>query len=372
MQKYRGNILTIQEICSCFDVGGKYVSCRELSTGNINCTYHVKYLRDGAQKNYIVQRINKQVFNDPEKLMDNIVAVTDYVRANVIKKGLSTKRFVLRAFLSKVDQKPFIIDDHGEYWRCYRYIHNSVTYDLVEDLDIIESVGKAFGVFHDCLEGFDAGVLFESIPDFHNTPKRYKALYDAIEKNPCKRVNELSQEIADLKSFEVDACLLQNYLDEGKIPLRVTHNDTKCNNVSFDKDTGEALAVLDLDTVMSGAVAYDFGDAIRFIANTLMEDDPDVDNVAIDLKKYEAFAKGFIGEMKDDLTDCEKDTMNFGVFAMTVELAVRFLTDYILGDKYFKTKYPGHNLDRARNQIALAKDILNKKNQLQQILEKYI
>lgn len=364
--------MTIQEICACFDVGGRYISCRELSTGNVNCTYHVEYVRDGMEKNYIVQKINKQVFTNPEKLMDNIVCVTDYVRQNVIKKGLSTKRFVLRAFLTKEDKKPYLIDDHGDYWRCYRYIHNSMTYDTADDLNIIERVGKAFGVFHDCLEGFDAEKLYPSIPDFHNTKKRYEALYKAIEQNPCNRVRRLTQEIQDLKDFEEKACLLQKYLDQGDIPLRVTHNDTKSNNVAFDKDSGEALAVLDLDTVMPGAVAFDYGDAIRFIANTVIEDHLDTEKVKLDLAKYEAFTKGFIGEIKDDLVELEKETMNLGVFAMTVELAVRFLTDYILGDTYFKTKYPGHNLDRARNQIALAKDILLKKEKMKEILNKYI
>ena len=164
---------------------------------------------------------------------------------------------------------------------------------------------------------------------------------------------------------------MQEYLDNGSIPYRVTHNDTKCNNVSVDRDTGEALAVLDLDTVMPGAIAHDFGDAIRFIANTVIEDDPDLDSVALDLNKYEAFAKGFITEVKDTLTDLEKETMNLGVFTMTVELAVRFLTDYILGDKYFKTKFPGHNVDRARNQIALAVDIEKKRTEMEEILKKY-
>lgn len=364
--------MTIQDICASFDIGGRYVRCKELSTGIINCTYHVEYFRDGMRKDYIVQRINTEVFKEPKKLMSNIIKVTDYVRQNVIKKGLSTKRFVLRAFLTKKDRKPFLIDEAGGYWRCYRYIQNSTTYDSVDDLKIIERVGQAFGRFQDCLEGFDAKCLFTTIPDFHNTPKRYKAFYYAVKKNPKKRVKFVEKEIEELRYYEERASLLQRYLDEGRIPLRVTHNDTKCNNVSFDKDTGEALAVLDLDTVMPGAVAYDFGDAIRFIANTALEDDPDTEKVSLDLKKYEAFTKGFIGELKDDLTDFEKETINLGAFTMTVELAVRFLTDYLQGDKYFKTNYPGHNLDRARNQLALAKDILKKTDHIDKILRKYI
>lgn len=365
--------MTIQEICSCFNLGGKYVSCKELTTGNINCTYHVKFIRDGEKKSYILQRINKTVFKEPEKVMENIVRVTDYVRQNIIKKGMSTKKFVLRAFVDKEDEnKPYVIDNFGDYWRCYRFIPGSTTYDTCDDLDIIERAGTAFGRFQNCLDGFDASLLYETIPFFHNTIERYKALRLAIKRDPYNRLKQVQEDVEKLLSFEETACSLQRLLDEGKIPLRVTHNDTKCNNVSFDEVTGEALAVLDLDTVMPGAVAFDFGDAIRFIANTVIEDDPNVDEVALDLDKYESFTKGFIGEVKNTLTDFEKQTMNIGVLAMTVELSVRFMTDFLLGDKYFKTKYPGHNVDRARNQIALAEDIISKQEKIDKIIKKYI
>ena len=364
--------MTIHDICESFDIEGRYVSCKELSTGNINCTYHVEYVRDGENKDYIVQKINKNVFTNPEELMRSIVLVTDYVRQNVIKKGLSSKRFVLRAFLSKKQQKPFFIDENGDYWRVYRYIKNSITYDTVADLDIIQRVGEAFGRFQACLEGFDTSCLHISIPNFHNTPARYDAFEKAIEQDAFGRVSKVESQIKAIMGFKQKACLLQQYLDSGKIPVRVTHNDTKCNNVAFEKDTNQPLAVLDLDTVMPGAIAFDFGDAIRFIANTVIEDCPNVELVKIDLDKYQAFAKGFVGEVGKNLQEFEKKTLNLGVFAMTVELAVRFLTDYINGDKYFKTNYPGHNLDRANNQIALSQDILDKWDKLEQILQKYI
>lgn len=364
--------MTIKEICESFNINGKYVSCDVVSTGNINCTYKVKYFRDGEEKNYALQRINKLVFTEPERVMDNIVRVTQYIRENIIKQGLSTKKFVLRAFLSKETKQPFVIDDHGDYWRCYRFINNSETYDTCDDLGIIERAGVAFGRFQNCLEGFDAESLYITIPDFHNTIKRYKALHLAVERDEFKRVSKVRQEIDALFEIEEQACQLQKLLDCGDIPLRVTHNDTKCNNVSFDKTTGEALAVLDLDTVMPGAVAHDFGDAIRFIANTLIEDDPDVDGVALDVVKYQAFAKGFLSQVKNSLTAMEKRTLNLGVLAMTAELAARFLTDYLNGDKYFKTKYPGHNLDRTRNQIALSLDVMSKMDLMDEIIEKYL
>ena len=168
--------MTIQDICASFEIGGKYVTCKELSTGIINSTYHVQYVRDGEEKNYIVQRINKSVFKNPTKLMENIVNVTDYVRENIKKKNLSTKRFVLRVFLTKDKKKPYFKDEKGEYWRVYRYISNSITYDVCDDVKVIESAGEAFGRFQNCLDGFDTKKLYVSIPNFHNTPVRYKKL----------------------------------------------------------------------------------------------------------------------------------------------------------------------------------------------------
>jgi len=364
--------LTIFDVCASFDVGGKYVGCRELSTGNINSTYQVEYLRDGEKKFYIVQRINTHVFHKPIELMDNIVRVTKYVHDKIKDDGFSTKKFVLHVFKTKEGDKPYFVDDEGGYWRCYRYIPNSETFDSCDDLEKIKRVGQAFGRFEKYLDGFDAASLHIPLPDFHNTPKRFDALQVAINADVCGRASKLKPELDRLFALKEEACLLQKHLDNGDIPLRVTHNDTKCNNVAFDKNTGEALAVLDLDTVMPGAVAYDFGDAIRFIANTREEDDPDVDNVGLDLNKYEAFTAGFIGEMKNSLTDLEKETINLGVLTMTVELAVRFMTDYLNGDIYFKTRYPGHNFVRARNQLALAEDVYKKRNEMQIILDKYV
>lgn len=370
-ENYKGEILTIQDICSMFEIGGKYISCKELSTGNINCTYQVNYIKEGVNKSYIAQRINDKVFTDPIRLMDNIVAVTDYVRENIKKKGLSSKRFVLRVFLTKDEGKPYYRDNTGGYWRVYRYISDSVTFDSTDDLKIIERTGEAFGRFQNCLDGFDASVLYPVIPGFHDTPARYKKFKEIIAADSLNRAASVKKETDRLLSFENKASFLQRYLEEGKLPLRVTHNDTKCNNVAFDKNTGEALAVLDLDTVMPGAVAYDFGDAIRFIANTCVEDDPDIENVKLSVEKYAAFTEGFLSEVGEKLTDFEKETLNLGVFTMTVELALRFLGDYIEGDKYFKTKYPGHNLDRARNQLALAEDVLKNERKLNEILAEY-
>ena len=348
------------------------MGCEENFTGNINNTFKVTFKRDGVIKEYILQKINKRVFKEPEKVMENIVRITDHIRAKVVKRNESTRTGVLRAFPSIASHSYYVIDDVGEYWRCYRFIKNSTTYDACDNLDLIEKMGIAFGKFQNDLVDFDASSLFITIPDFHDTKKRYQTFRNAIAHDPLKRVSKVEDEISKLLSFEQKACEIQELIDKKKIPLRVAHNDTKCNNVSFDKETGQVLAVLDLDTVMPGAIAYDFGDAIRFIANTRKEDDPNFKQVKIDLNKFESFSKGFVGEIKGLLTDVEKQTLVLGAFTMTVEVAVRFLTDYILGDVYFRNIYPGHNVDRTKNQIALAQDMLVNFDKMQEILQRYL
>lgn len=365
-------VLTIKEICALFDIGGKYVRCTEISTGNVNSTYSVEFLNGDEKEKYVLQRINKTAFKNPPQVMDNIVRVTEHIRQKIKGGKEAEDAGVLHAFPSKDDGKPYIIDDYDEYWRCYRYIKNSITYDACDSLKMAKDIGWAFGRFQKYLQDFDAESLYTTIPDFHNTIKRYEVLRAAIRLDPRNRVRKVKEQIEAVFALEEKACLLQKYLDNGEIPYRVTHNDTKCNNISFDKDTGKVLAVLDLDTVMPGAIAHDFGDAIRYMANTLLEDDPHVDCVALDLDKYRAFTQGFIGQVKNVLTPMEIETMTLGVLAMTTELAVRFLTDYLLGCQYFRIRYPGHNVDRTNNQIALAKDILGKMDRMQEILLEFI
>ena len=364
--------MTISSICKLFDIEGVYVGCKEISTGNINTTYRIRYRNKGVRQDYILQRINKNVFKNPVKVMDNIVKVTKYIQDDLVSKGLPVDKFVLCVYKTKDGSRPFIIDNFGDYWRCYLYVVNSCTYDSTTDLAVIEKVGKAFGLFQNSLDGFDAKSLYLSIPNFHNTPKRYIDFEKAVKKDKEHRVKTVKEEISKILAFKNRVSKLQELLDSGKIPCRVTHNDTKCNNVCFDNDTKEPLAVLDLDTVMPGAVAFDFGDAVRSIASSCEEDNPDVENVKIELDKYRAFAKGFVGEVKDKLTKLEKQTLNEGILTLTVELSMRFLTDYLNGDKYFKVMYPGHNLDRARNQLALAEDVVKKEQELNNILQEYL
>ena len=364
--------MTIQEICSLFVKDQDFVRVEEITIGNINRTYKVIYQKENKVFEYVIQRINTNIFTNPVGLMDNIVRVSNFLCKNVEKQGLDTNKYVLKPLFTNKDNMPYVIDEEGFYWRCYIFVPNSITYNSTTDLSIIEQAGSAFGRFQRDLDGFDASSLFETIPNFHNTASRYEAFKKAIQEDAFDRVKEVEEEIKDYLSFEEMAVKITKYLGDGSLPLRVTHNDTKANNVCFDKTTGETLAVLDLDTVMPGAIAFDYGDAIRFIASTVIEDDPDYDAVDVDLSKYEAFTKGFVTEVKDRLTDLEKQTLNLGAFTMTAECGCRFLTDYLSGDTYFKVKYPKHNIVRAKNQIAYAKAILKRFDQMEEILKKYL
>ena len=358
----------MRRICKSFDIEGDFLTSTELTTGNINSTFRVTYLKDGERRDYIIQQINTAVFVNPEKVMENIVNVTHYVRNNIKKQHLPTRKFVLRVFLEKQTKKPYIVDDTGRYWRAYRYIENSVTYDTTDDMDIICRAGEAFGRFQNCLDGYNANDLFVTIPDFHNTIKRYSDFKVAVENDLAGRVQYLNSEIEDILSFEQKAIKIQTMLKNKELPLRVTHNDTKCNNVAFDRNTGEALAVLDLDTVMPGAIAHDFGDAIRFIANNELEDSPEYDLVSINLDKYRAFTKGFIGEVKESITLREAELLPYSAYLMTIECGMRFLADYLEGDVYFGIKYPEHNLVRARTQIKLAGEMQAQEEKMKEIV----
>ncbi len=362
--------MTIENVCRNFQIEGEYKFSTEIKSGLINKTYKVVFFRDGEDKPYILQRINSKVFKNPEMIMKNIVAVTEHIRAKIKATGISAKRLVLHyCFTSSGDS--LVVDPDGYSWRAYRFIDDSIVYDGTGDLELITETGRAFGSFQRQLDDFDADSLFESIPDFHNTKKRYEALKQAVESDVCGRYSSVKEEVDALFGFYDKATYLIDLSEKGLIPHRVTHNDTKCNNVCFDNKTGKALAVLDLDTVMPGLCAYDFGDAVRFTCNEVSEDAKDISKVSLNIDKYKAFAKGFLGATKDSLTELEIDTLAQGALAVTTELSIRFLTDYLCGDVYFAPEYPEHNLVRARNQLALAKDIDSKMGLLQDIVKEY-
>ncbi|MEE1200036.1 MAG: aminoglycoside phosphotransferase family protein [Christensenellales bacterium] len=342
----------LKHVCHAFCIEGVYQSYEEIKVGNVNRTYKVNFLRDdGTPKSYVVQAVNTYVFKKPVEVMSNIDRVTEHIRSK--KQG----RIALHFHHTK-DRKTFLIDENG-FWRLFNYIP-SETHNVCHQLEIIRNAGEAFGEFQMMLSDFSASELYVTIPDFHDTRKRFATLWKDVEQDPLGKVREVTEELKWLKSAEENACVLTDLYNQGELPLRVTHNDTKINNVLFEREGNQAIVVIDLDTVMPGLVGHDFGDAIRFAANHVAEDSPQYASAGLDMDVFRAFAEGFLAHTARTLTDREIETLPISCFVLTVELATRFLDDYINGSPYFKIAYPEHNLVRTRCQIALAKDMLKK------------
>ena len=360
----------IREVCDRFQIAGEYRFYEVITSGHINTTYCVYFFRNGELKDYILQRVNTYVFQDPVSVMGNISLVTEFIRAKIKQKQATAKRNVLH-YSSTEEKEYYTFMPDGSFWRCCRYIDDSISFEHTDDLKIIEESGKAFGEFQLYLSDFPVEKLSIVIPHFHNTVRRYAAFRDAIAENAEGRVASVQEEIDGYMELEEIATRLYRLQKAGVLPLRVTHNDTKISNVLFDAKTKEHLSVIDLDTVMPGLVACDFGDALRVCASTGREDERDLDNVALDMDKYEAFTRGFVGEVKHSLTDAERENLAFGAVAMTVECGMRFLTDYINGDKYFKIHYPDQNLVRAKSHLVLARDMIRHLDEMQRLVEEY-
>lgn len=347
-----------------FCIPGPFFSYEEIKMGNVNHTYKVNYIRDDGSgmaqiKSYLVQKVNTYAFQHPLELMSNIDKVTEYIH----EKYPDIKCL---HFHHTKERHNYLEGEEG-FWRLSNYIP-SVTFNSCDDLSVVRSAGQAFGNFQQMLADFDASSLFYTIPDFHNTRSRYAKLKEEIARDPCGRVAKVRQELDWLLSVEDEACKLTDLYEEGKLPLRVTHNDTKINNVLFDEETLRPLVVIDLDTVMPGLVGHDFGDAIRFAANFVEEDCSKADEAGLNLNVYWAFAEGFLKETAPTLTEMEVETLGNSCFTLTCELATRFLADYLVGDKYFKVNGPEHNLIRTRCQIALAKDMQTKMDAMNAIV----
>ncbi len=345
-----------------FRFQGKPVSCEKYGSGHINRTFLVV---TDAKKRYILQGINGNVFPDVRGLMENIAAVTKFVGARE-----SDPRGTLRLVPAE-DGDILYLDESGQSWRAYDFVEDSICLQAAECPEDFYQSAVAFGRFQDMLTQFPAHTLHETIPDFHNTPKRYRDFSRVLEADVCGRAAAVKEEIEFILSREHDAGELQRMRDSGELPLRVTHNDTKLNNVMLDARTRKALCVIDLDTVMPGLAAFDFGDSIRFGAATAAEDEKDLDKMSMDLELYRTFTRGFIRSCPS-LTDREREALPLGAKLMTLECGVRFLTDYLDGDHYFAIHRPGHNLDRARTQFKLVKDMENKWEDMYRILREEV
>lgn len=360
----------IRWVCERFGIVGEFQSFEVVESGHINETYRVYFLRGGEIKDYIVQKINTYVFKNPVEMMENISSVTEYIRGKIKATGVTAKRRVLH-YAKTEENEYYAWHKDGSFWRCCRYIDGSASFKQTDDLKLIEESGKKFGEFQTYLSDFPVEKLHIVIPHFHNTIMRFEALYAAAERDEAGRLAEVTEVLAGYRVLEEKATEPYRLQKQGILPLRVTHNDTKTSNVLFDAETREGLSVIDLDTVMPGLLAFDFGDAIRVAGSTVDEDENDLSKVALDLQKYEAFTRGFVSALGDSLTEAEKKSLALGALAMTVECGVRFLTDYLDGDKYFRVHYPKQNLARARCHLALAQDIEKKLDRMQEIVEKY-
>ena len=360
----------IQAVCKKFQIEGEYQSFVVVSNGHINSSYQVFFLRGGVMKDYILQKINTYVFHDPIAVMENISSVTEYIRAKIKKKQATAKRNVLHYAKTEEGAYYTILED-GSFWRCCRYIDDSVCFEWTDNLQVVESAGKAFGEFQLYLADYPVEKLNIVIPHFHNTVMRFETFRKSIENDLSNRRKGIQPWIDSYLQLEEIATRLYRLQKQGVLKLRVTHNDTKPSNVLFDKTTLEHLSVIDLDTVMPGLVACDFGDAIRVIGSTGAEDEQDLAKVALDMEKYEAFTRGFVGTLRDGLTQAEKETLALGAVAMTVECGIRFLGDYLDGDKYFRVHYPDQNLARAKAHLILAQDMVKRLDEMQSIVDKY-
>ena len=349
----------LQQVMACFPTEGKAVSFEAIKSGHINETWLVT-TDTGAR--YILQRINRYVFPNVDAVMDNVSRISDFLG----REG--GEHMTMIRFLKTPDGKNRYDDGTGASWRAYRFVDNSVCRQTAESCGQMYECGRGFGAFLHALLDFPAAELEETIGNFHNTSARYAAFRRALEADACSRRAEVEPEIAFLLEREEQACRLQRMREKGALPVRVTHNDTKISNVLLDERTGRALCVIDLDTVMPGLAAYDFGDAIRFGASTAAEDEKDLEKVRLDLGRYRAFARGFL-EACPSLTQAEIRSLPQGAYTMTVECGMRFLTDYLMGDKYFTIDYPTHNLDRCRAQFKLAQEMELHFAEMEQVLD---
>ena len=349
--------MEVIETVSKFQIKDRIVGFTPLGNGHINTTFLIK---TKSKKWYVLQKINNSVFNDVEKLMKNIYKTTNFLKS----KGYETLEVV------KTKNNKLYYEDESGFYRLYLYIENVMCYEGVNDLDMVYNTAKAFGLLHKSLCEFDASTLYEIIPDFHNTKKRYDALLKAIKEDKCNRVKDCLAELEFINKHEVDYSVIVDAIKNKEIKLAVTHNDPKINNVLFDNVTGDIRAVIDLDTVMPGSYLYDYGDALRSLFTGEYEDSKDLSKIGIDYPVFEMYTKGYLSEMKGVLNQKEVGSLAFSVFLLATELAMRFLTDYLNGDVYFKTNYPEHNLIRARTQIKLASDIYEHLSELNQIVDK--
>lgn len=354
-----------------FAINGDFLYGEELCNGHINTTYRACYrTEDGNEERYILQRINDYVFKDPAQVMRNVEKVTRHITWKLLRRRRGAAGQTLTLYPARGGRNYIVLPEEGGMWRCYNNIEGTHTYDVVENTRQAYQAGFAFGSFQDLVSDMNPEDLKESIPDFHNTPKRYEQLLKSVAADACGRVAECKAELELLAGWADRYSKLVDMQATGELPTRITHNDTKINNVMLDEESDEAVCVIDLDTVMPGLSLYDFGDMVRTATCEAEEDEKDLSKVYLQMPFFEALAEGYLDAANSFLTKEEIENLAFAGWLITTEIGIRFLTDYLDGDKYFRSEYPEHNLVRARNQLKLAQSIDEKLPKMQKFILK--
>ena len=359
--------LSLLSVCEKFLLPSKATAVSPLGNGLINHTYLAE-CADGSR--FVLQKINTVVFSRPKEMMENIIGVCAFLANKIQQAGGDPTREAMR-FVPTPEGTYYYQTPDGEFYRMSYFIDRAVAYDSPERPGILYEAAYAFGRFQRLLSDYPADTLYETIPNFHNTPVRYQNFEDACAKDVAGRAASVTAELDALRRYAPYVSSITEPLEKHRIPLRVTHNDTKLNNVLIDPETNRAICVLDLDTVMPGSLLYDFGDSLRFAGNHGAEDDRDLSRVWLDLSRYEEYVSGFLKGVGDGITKEEKELLPISVFMLTYENALRFMTDYLNGDVYFKILTPDHNLARTRAHLRLMEDILSKLDDMRAIGEKY-
>jgi aminoglycoside phosphotransferase (APT) family kinase protein len=354
-----------------FQIEGEFLDAVPYGSGHINDTYLVRTKRPNKRASaFILQRINNQVFKKPAEVMHNMERVTGHIREAVAAAGGDPPRKKITLIPARGGSSYFV-SDSGDYWRVLRFIEGARTYQRATNPAHYYHAARAFGEFLKLLSNYPASHLFNIMPGFHHTPRRYRAFLDALDRDPVQRARKVKPEIEFIIDRERETGILVDLTERGIMPERVTHNDTKIDNVMIDDETGEGVCVIDLDTVMPGWVVFDFGDSVRSGANTGAEDEPDIAKVSFDLNVFDRLVNGFLDATRDILIPIEVEKLAFGAKLITLEQGIRFLTDYLNGDTYYKIQHPDQNLDRSRTQLKMVADMEAKSDQMEAIVEKY-
>lgn len=359
----------VREVVAKFEYQGRLIEEKSYGSGHINDTF-LLVLKDSGieEQRVILQRINTDIFKKPEELMANVSGVTSYLRNKIRERGGDPDRETLN-LIPTLDGKTYYIDSQGDYWRSYVFIKDATSYDMVEEPSDFYQSAVAFGNFQQLLSEYPADTLYETIEGFHDTKKRFQVFKEAVSKDVCKRAASVQDEIQFVLGHEDLANVFTKVMANKEVPIRVTHNDTKLNNILLDNSTRKGVCVIDLDTVMPGLVMNDFGDSIRFGASTAVEDEQDLSKVSCDMELFEIYSKGFLEGCGGSLTEREIELLPMGAKVMTFECGMRFLTDYLEGDHYFKIHREGHNLDRCRTQFKLISDMEAKWSIMKEIIQ---